>query len=278
MRIGTEDFQFEVESKRKLDTVLMLLHVPLFALIWAYAEGYLPFLMFLAAFYLVEIRIFSLHHDRVHADFGKRLPGPLDTLADWMELIVTPWDEPFPSYSAKHLKHHASHIADRVPARDLKSDPHSAFESGGWFKAFLGCLFYEEIQLWLDLRYGNFHKARYTRLAVYAPLIAGFIYFYGWEKYLGVLVSMRIVATIAWYVFSWGFHQDFSYTYDFHRKLPGWLKLAYAALNGRRTLSAWMFHAAHHAYARVPCLRLQQINEIAERNPTAVPKLVPTPV
>ena len=92
MRIGAEEFQFEVESKRKLDALLMLLHIPLFAIIWAYAEGMIPFLAFLAAFYLVEIRIFSLHHDRVHADFGARLPKPLDTLADWMELIVTPWD------------------------------------------------------------------------------------------------------------------------------------------------------------------------------------------
>ena len=161
--------------------------------------------------------------------------------------------------------------------RDVSSDPHSAFESGGWFKAFLSCLFYEEIQLWLDLRNGNIHRSSFARLFVYTPLIALFIYHYGWEKYLGVLVSMRIVATIAWYVFSWGFHQDFSYNYSFHRRLPGWLKAAYAALNGRRTLYAWMFHAAHHAYARVPCLQLQLINEIAERNATAVPKPIPTP-
>lgn len=278
MRIGNEEFNFEVESKRRLDVVLMLLHVPLFLLIWAFASGHVSFLAFFMAFYLIEIRIFSLHHDRVHADFNRKLPRPLDVLANWMELIVTPWDEPFPSYSTKHHKHHASHVADRIPARDLINDPHSAFESGGWFKALISCLFYEEIQLWLDLKNRSFHRSRIARFAVYTPAILGFIYFYGWEKYLGVLLAMRIVATIAWYVFSWGFHQDYSYNHSFHGKLPAWLKAAYAILNGRRTLSAWLFHAAHHAYARVPCLQLERINEIAKRNPGSVPRLVPTPV
>ena len=69
----------------------------------------------------------------------------------------------------------------------------------------LSCLFYEEVQLYLDIRNKNLNRSRLTRLLVYLPLQVAFILFFGWQKYLFVFLGMRIVGFSGWIVFHGGF-------------------------------------------------------------------------
>ncbi|TFG67227.1 MAG: hypothetical protein E4H27_09255, partial [Anaerolineales bacterium] len=193
MKIGTETLTFTPETKKAMDIELVTWHIPLFAIVFAYALGYISWPIFFVLFYLVDARIFICQHDRIHANRSQRFPRFAETITEGIALCVTPWDEPYDSYRIKHLQHHGSHRPGTIPVLDTRNDPHSAYELGGFLQSFLSCLFYEERQLLIDIRNKTVAKSRLNRLLIYLPIQILFVFMFGWEKYLGVFVAARFV-------------------------------------------------------------------------------------
>jgi len=137
----------------------------------------------------------------------------------------------------------------------------------------LSCLFYEEVQLYLDIRNKNLNRSRLTRLLVYLPLQVAFILFFGWQKYLFVFLGMRIVGFSGWIVFSWGIHQPFVYRFGFSEKVPALLRRLFAIMNGNRVIQGVIHHATHHAWPGIPAGQLHEFDAAVLRNPSAAPEL-----
>lgn len=234
IKIGEQELEFQAESKKAIDTEILLFHIPLIATILLYAFHILSCPLFFVLFYVLAMRIFIGNHDRYHASTSERLPRLLEILSEELGIVVTPWDEPFDSIQKKHLAHHATHKADEHPIYDTKLAPHCIYELGGIFKVLLSCLFYEEIQLLFDIRDNNLTKSRLNRFIFYFPVLVAFIYFFGWAVWFGVFIAMRIVGFTAWFVFSWVIHQPFVYKFGFSKNVPGWFKFIFLVLHGRR--------------------------------------------
>lgn len=273
MKIGSEEIKYKPEAKKSLDIEIMLLHVPLFLLILVYALNYIAWPLFLLLFYMIEIRIFIANHDRFHTDRRQRLPRPVEAFSEWLSASVTPWDEPYDSILKKHLTHHSTHAPGKSVKHDPLADPHSLFETGGFWSALFHCLFYEESQLIIDFRNGNIGRERWIHLMTYLPLQALFIYGFGWEKYLIVFLSMRMVGCTAWFIFSWGIHQPFVYRFGFSRQVPKWFRFIFAVLNGNRVTEGVIHHATHHAWPGIPSKRLHEFDELVLRYPEAAPEM-----
>ena len=271
--VGEEKLSFTSESKRSIDIEVLLLNIPLFALIILLGLGYIPWPLFILIFYPIAMRIFIANHDRYHADQKIRLSPFYEAISEGLAVVVTPWDEPNDSIRKKHLKHHASHAHGKTSAFDTKSDPHSVFEHGGFIRVLFSCLFYEETQLFLDIRDGNLTKSRLYRFLIYVPLQAVFIVFFGWSKFLLVLLAMRIVGFTAWFVFSWVIHQSYIYNLGFSNKVPKLFKWLFALLHGRRVTEGCLHHAAHHAWPGIPYNQLYKFDSAVIRNPDSSPEM-----
>jgi len=152
VELGGKRIYYRPESKKSIDVEVLLLNLVLYVVILLYGFGYLSWPVFLLVFYLLAVRAFVANHDRLHANHKERLPRFLEFIAEELAVVVTPWDEPYDSVKRKHLKHHATHVHDANPGLDTRKDPHSAFEAGGFFRAFFSCLFYEEVQMGVCLR------------------------------------------------------------------------------------------------------------------------------
>lgn len=276
MKIGTEEMTFTPETKIALDIEMVAWHIPLFAVVFAYALGYIPWPIFFILFYLVDARIFIGQHDRIHADRTRRFPRFAEAITEGLALCVTPWDEPYNSYRIKHLHHHGSHRPGNIPVLDTRNDPHSAFELGGFLQAFLSCLFYEERQLLIDIRNRAVAKSRLNRLLIYLPVQILFVIMFGWEKYLGLFVAARFVGFVSWFVFSWGIHQPIIYRFGFVNQVPIPARLMLGFTNGKRTMDGLLHHMSHHAWPRVPSSRLHDFDAATLRNPEAAPNLLPS--
>lgn len=148
-------------SHRALDLELIVRTIIVFAIILVYAFDYIPWPVFLVLFYLAYARYFISSHDRFHAAPSRRLPRWAEFIADKLAVCVTPWVEPYDSIKRKHMTHHRTHRPGKTPVLDTRDDPHSAFEMGSPVRAFLSCLFYEEAQLYFDLRDGQVTKSRW---------------------------------------------------------------------------------------------------------------------
>lgn len=96
---------------------------------------------------------------------------------------------------------------------------------------------------------------------------------FGWEKYLGVFLAMRIVGFTAWFIFSWGIHQPLIYQFGFAKKVPAAFKFVFLILNGRGVTEGVFHHATHHAWPGVPARRLNEFDAAVWRNPRAAPDL-----
>jgi len=55
------------------------------------------------------------------------------------------------------------------------------------------CLFYEEVQLVLDIRNKNLSTSRLYRFLIYGSLLIAYIATFGWAKFAIVFLGMRIV-------------------------------------------------------------------------------------
>lgn len=276
MKIGTEELAYKSEFKKAIDIELLILHVPLFGLVAAFSFDYITWPLFLLLFYSIAMRIFIGNHDRYHADQRIRLPRFLEAISEGLAVVVTPWDEPYSSIRKKHLKHHATHTPGKSSKYDTKADPHSVFENGGLMRVLFSCLFYEELQLYLDIRDNNLTKSRLYRFLIYVPLQAVFILLFGWTKFFIVFLAMRIVGFTAWFVFSWVIHQPLIYKFGFSNKLPQWFKWAFAVLHGRRVTEGCLHHATHHAWPSIPYDQLHKFDSAAIRNPNSAPEMKPT--
>ncbi len=276
MRIGTQELPIEPEAKSALDIELLLLHIPLFITVFVYAFDYLNWPLFFLLFYMVEMRIFIGNHDRFHTDMHKRLPRWLEAFSENLAVCVTPWDEPYDSIRNKHIKHHATHGPGKFAVLDTARDPHGVYELGGFWRSLLYCLFYEEVQLFMDWRNNNIGKPRLIRLLVYLPLQILFLLLFGWQKYLGVFLAMRLVGATAWFVFSWGIHQPQIYYFGFAKKIAKPLRWGFALVNGKRVTEDVLHHAVHHAWPGIPASRLHEVDTVVMRHKEAAPEMLPT--
>ena len=277
IRLGAEKAVFKPESKKALDLELLLLHIPLFAVIAAFSMDYIPLWLFFLLFYSIAMRIFIGNHDRFHTDHKHRLPYVLEKISEGLAVVTTPWDEPYDSIKWKHLKHHITHRPGAKPMKDTTKDPHAVYEMGGFFSSLFSCLFYEEVQLFLDIKNKTLKRSRAYRLLIYLPLQLAYIYFFGWYKFLMIFLAMRLVGFSAWFVFSWVIHHPKVYHFGFSGKVPRLFKWSFALLHGRRVTEGCIHHATHHAWPMIPYNQLSRFDELARRHPESAPEMLIAP-
>lgn len=266
---------FNPEFKKSIDLEILFLTIPLFAIVALFSVDYIGWPIFLVLFYVIAMRIFIANHDRYHADKRNRLPRFLELIAENFAIVVTPWDETFDSIKRKHIKHHVTHNSGKSSKYYTRNDPHSVFELRGFTKVILSCLFYEEIQLYLDVRDSNFKKSRFYRFLLYFPLQLAYIYYFGWGKFLIVMIAMRIVGSTAWFVFSWVIHQPIIYKFGFSKKVPKLFKWLFALLHGRRVTEGCLHHTTHHAWPSIPYNQLYKFDSVILQNPDLAPDMKP---
>ncbi len=274
MKIGAEELSYKPETKRALDIECLLLQIPLFAVVFVYAFDYIAWPVFFVLFYLINARYFIGTHDRQHADTSKRWPRFAEVIAERLVVCVTPWRDPYDSLRKKHMTHHRTHRPGKTPVLDTRNDPHSAFEMGGFLRAFLSTVFYEEVQLFFDIRNGEVAPSRWIILVIYLPLQILFLVNFGWEKYLGVLAGVRITSTLFFFFFSWGIHQPLLYRFGIYNKVPLPVRLMLGIANGKRTMDGFFRHVVHHAWPSLPPNRFAEFDSAVMRNPEAAPEMI----
>lgn len=275
IQIGKEPITYNQETKRSVDMEILLLDIPLFGSVIAYAFGYIGWPVFLPLFYMIAMRVFIANHDDYHTDHRIRLPKVLEWLSENLAVVVTPWDDTHDSTRRKHLHHHATHTPGKSAPFNPVDDPHTVFELGGIFRVLLACLFYEEMMLYLDIRGRNIAHSRLIRALIYIPLQIAFILTFGWIKFLVVLLAMRIVGFTAWFVFSWAIHQPLVYKFGFSKQVPAWFKGLFALLHGRRVTEGCIHHATHHAWPTIPYNELHLFDTKVVQHPQVAPKMRP---
>lgn len=273
MKIGTEEFNIHSESKQSLDVEIVLLNIAVYIVVFTYAFDYLSWPVFYLLFHLFYMRFFMGNHDRFHADISKRWPRPIELFTEYFGLMVTPWDEPYDSIRQKHFSHHSSHLPNKTPGKNMLQDPHSVYEAGGFWRSLFYSTFYEEVQLIIDIRNKNITKSRLIRTAIYLPLMVLFFMVFGWEKYLGVFIAVRLMSTISWFFFSWFIH-TYLYKFGAVRNIPKPVLFLFGLMNGKRVNDGFVRHASHHAWPYIPSNRLYELDAAVMRNIHTMPKLV----
>lgn len=275
MKIGKEELTLERETKKAMDVEIILVNVLVYIVVFIYAFDYVSWPVFYILFHHVYMNYFMGTHDRFHADQSKRWPAPINWFAENFALVVFPWAEPLDSIKPKHFTHHKTHRPNKTPGRDMLQDPHSIYEAGGFWRALFYCIFFEEAQLYIDIRNKKISKIRWVRLAIYLPLQILFIMTFGWEKYLGVFAAVRFMSAIAWFMFSHVAHTTL-YRFGLARKIPGVFKLFWGIMNGKRVKDGFFVHTSHHTWPSQSSSKLYLLDEAVMRNPDAMPELVPT--
>ena len=272
MKIGNETFAIQPETRRAMDVEITLFTLLVYAIILAYAVGYLGWPLFYLVFHATYMRVFMGNHDRFHADKSRHWPRLVEWFSETFAVVVTPWDETYDSIRLKHFQHHLSHLPGETPDHDTFMDPHAVYEAGGAWRSLFYSLFYEEVQLIHDIRHRCIARSRWIRLAIYTPILVMFIAYFGWEKYLGVFFAVRLMSASSWFAFSWLLHAHV-YKFGILKKVPG-AKLVLAMLglmNGKRVRDGFFRHAAHHAWPHVPSGQLFLLDKAVMRNPQDMP-------
>ena len=275
MKIGTEEFAIKPESKKAMDVEIILLLVLVYTIVFIYALDYISWPIFYLLFHFFYMRFFMGNHDRFHADTSRHWPRPVELFAEYFALVVTPWDEPYDSIRKKHFTHHVTHLPKKSPDHDILQDPHSAYEAGGLWRALFCCMFFEEVQLVIDIRKRHIPKSRWIRLAIYLPLQFLFFMTFGWEKYLGVFLAVRLMSTLGWFFFSWFSHTYF-YRFGSRRQIPRLFLFLLRFINGKRVGNGFFHHTSHHVWPHIPSSKLHILDEAMMRNPDAMPEMVAT--
>lgn len=275
MKIGTEEFTIQRESKKAMDVEIILVNVLVYAVTFIYAFDYLSWPVFYLLFHHVYMSYFMGTHDRFHADQSKHWPRPIEFFAEYFALVAMPWAEPLDSIRKKHFTHHKTHRPKKTPGYNILQDPHSIYEGGGFWRALFYCTFFEEAQLLIDIRNKNVAKSRWIRLAIYLPLQILFFMIFGWEKYLGVFLAVRLMSTIAWFTFSRVAHTSL-YRFGLLGQIPRPFILLNGLINGKRVMDGFFCHTSHHAWPSIPSSKLYLLDEAVMRNPDAMPEMIPT--
>ncbi len=236
------------EDRRLIDIELALLTLLLYVLVFVFAAYPVPTLAFFILFYLIEVRIFAAYHDRMHANNtgDNRI---LDRFVDHFCLFVTPWAEPYSSFKWKHFQHHKTHaLPSHEPA--THEDCHRVYQEG-LAKSLLACLFYEEVQFFMDLRGKRINRERVVLILLYSCGILLFIHLFGLQKFAIVFLALRISGCTSWFSFSYGLHRESNYNAEFHKRVPVWLQRLATLLLGRRAVNNTLHHVLHHRYPSV---------------------------
>ena len=275
MKIGTEEFNIKPESKQLMDVEIISLNIIVYAVIFAYAFDYLIWPVFYLLFHFFYMRFFMGNHDRFHADTSKHWTRPIELFSEYFAVVVTPWDEPYDSIKKKHQIHHATHLPDKIPNQNMLQDPHSIYEAGGFWRSLFYSIFYEEAQLIIDIRNNNITTSRWIKAIIYIPLMLLFFMTFGWEKYLGVFLAVRLMSTTSWLFFSWFIH---TYLYEFGtvQKIPKVVLFIFGVMNGKRVNDGFVRHASHHAWPNIPSNRLYELDTAVMRNSDAIPEMFAT--
>ncbi|RMH60411.1 MAG: hypothetical protein D6677_13810 [Calditrichaeota bacterium] len=277
MKIGNEEYKFRPEPKKAMDLEIFILLCGVYAVVFFYAFDYLSWPVFYLLFHIFYMRVFIGNHDRMHADRTKKWPRPLELFFEHFAMVVTPWDEPFDSIRAKHRTHHVTHLPNREPDHNVLKDPHSLYEAKGFFQSFFYCLFYEEVQLIIDIKNKHITLSRLVRLIIYLPLQILFIGYFGWQKFLGVFFAVRIMSAMGWFLFSWFLHVHM-YQFGILKQLRAarFIQYIFGIFNGRRVKDGFFHHAVHHAWPHVPSAKLHILDEALMRHPEQIPQMIQT--
>ena len=214
IKLGDKSISYEMETKKSLDLEILSMNILLYILIGVFSFQYISLPIFLGLFYIIYIRIFMANHDRMHTDHSKRLPRFLELFAEYFAVTITPYDEPYPAIKQKHIAHHVLHGPDKEVRFDSRKDPHGVFDFG-FMRSLFSSLFFEEVQVYLDIQNKNFHISRLYRFLIYSPLRALYIYTFGWQSYVAVVLGIRLTSFTGWFVFSWLFHQGYFFYFGF---------------------------------------------------------------
>lgn len=236
------------EDRRLIDLELFALNILLYALVFAFATHPIQPLLFVFVFYMVEARIFAAYHDRMHSN-NKAANNWMEKVVDYFCVFVTPWSEPYASFKWKHFQHHKTY-AIKDKSLHTHEDCHSLYQDG-LVKSLLACMFYEEVQFFLDLRAGRVRGFRILLILLYSAGILLFIHFFDLQKFAVVFMAMRIAGFISWFSFSYGLHREATYRPEFHATVPRPLQWLVQLLFGRRVLNNTLHHELHHRYPSV---------------------------
>jgi fatty acid desaturase len=259
-----------------MDIEIILLNIIVYAVVLIYAFGHLNWPVFYLLFHLTYMRVFMGNHSRMHSAKSNGWPKLIEAFAEYFAVVVAPWDEPYDSIKKKHITHHMTHLPSKMPENNMNRDPHSAFETGGFWRSLLSSMFYEGVQLVHDIRQRKIAKSRWIRLAVYLPLQILFVITFGWEKYLGLFLAMRLMSSMAWFAFSWVLHQPALYKFGAVQQIPKVFQFLFGVINGKRVMDGFFRHASHHAFPHVPSGRLHEVDTAVLRNPDAMPEMLIT--
>jgi len=277
MKIANEEFVIKPLSKKKLDIEMVVLIFMVYVAVFLWAFDFISWLFFYLIFHFFYMRFFMGNHERFHSKKSKNWPRPLEAFSEYFALAVTPWDEPYNSIRIKHYMHHSTHLPGKKPIQDILQDPHSVYEMGGFWRSLFFCLFYEEAQFLIDIFNRNINKSRWIRLVIYLPLQILFIYYFGWVKYLGVFMAVRLLSSGGWLFFSW-FSHTVSYRFGYIKQLK-YAKLILflmGILNGKYVRDGFFRHATHHAWPSVPPDKLHLLDEAVMRNSESRPEMIPS--
>jgi len=273
MKIGSEEFNIPAESKRAMDVEVSLMTAMTYVVIFVYAFDYLTWPVFYLLFHLFYMRFFMGAHDRMHTDQSRRWPGLVERVAEHFAVVVVPWAEPIDSIRKKHFTHHLTHMPNRKPGNDMLRDPHSIYEAGGFWRSLFYCTFFEEAQLLIDIRNRHITPSRWIRLAIYLPLQILFVMTFGWEKFLGVLLAVRMMSAMAWLAFSWFSHTQ-TYQFGIDSRIPWSVKMLLKIVNGKRVSDGFFHHSSHHAWPQIPPSKLHLLDDAVMRNLEAMPEMI----
>jgi fatty acid desaturase len=207
-----------------------------------------PVWFFLATIFLYTFRSFNIRHEKSHTSSATGLkPKWLDITSDFVQLFYLPYHEPYSGKRWKHLAHHRFHAAPEIKKkRDLKSDPHHIFEVGHFGRALITSFFYEEVNLYLDLKHRGLSRDRVIMALISFPIIGAMIYFGGWMNFLILSISYRVSLTIAWFTFSYMTHIPKVYGSRIGEYVPRSVLRALDFVLGHGTSTAVFYHSSHH--------------------------------
>jgi fatty acid desaturase len=209
----------------------------------------IPGWLFFSFMFLYTFRSFNIRHEKAHTPSSTGLkPKWLDTVSDYVQLFYLPYHEPYSGKRWKHLAHHRFHASPELNARgDLADDPHRIFEIGSIGRALLTSFFYEEVNLYLDLKHRGFSRDRVIAAVISFPIIAAMIYFGGWSNFLILAFSYRISLTIAWFTFSYVMHVPEIYDSRIGDYIPNAILRGFDLVLGHGISTAVFYHASHHS-------------------------------
>ncbi len=277
MKIGNEEYLIKPLSKRTLDIEMVILMFMVYVTVYLWVFEYISWPIFYIVFHFFYMRFFMGNHERFHSIKSKNWPRLFEIFSEYFALAVTPWDEPYDSIRTKHFIHHATHVRGKKPTQEILQNPHSIYEAGGFWRSLFFCLFFEEAQLIIDIFNKNITKSRWIRLMIYLPLQILFIYNFGWGKYLGVFIAVRLLSSGGWLFFSW-FSHTVSYKFGYIKQLKHGKLILFlmGVLNGKYVRDGFFRHASHHAWPSVPPDKLYLLDEAVLRNPDSMPEMIPS--